>query len=114
MGGGNLATLVLFIVDMYGWCGVEITSAQTTLIGDLPAANHMPPSDGVNGELIFLREEDEKYVYVQRKISSKEYNIDVRMLKIYQFRGRVEMTRTSSFMRSFCRRWHSNINAALN
>ena len=71
---GNVARLVLFMGHVYGWLGL-VTTAE---FGNITLSNLMPHVPGVKGVKFFLREADDKYVYVQRKISLEEFNIDVR------------------------------------
>ena len=80
MGCGNLAR-VLFFIHVYAWWGVASTAAGQTPVVTVTSDNLMLPSDGDQGHSIYLREADEKYVYVQRKIwvTSWEYKIDVRI-----------------------------------
>ena len=76
MGRGNVARLLLFLHACGWWTS---SAAGATPVANMTSANLMPPSDGQKGQSIYLREVDDKYVYVQRKITSVFYNIDVRI-----------------------------------
>ena len=62
-----------------------VMAPAATLTVNVNASYLMPPSDNKKGSEVYPREADERFVYVQRKISTYEYNIDVCAIYLNSF-----------------------------
>ena len=78
--------MLLLIGLIFGWLGQASTAAganstvpapEGTSFGNVNASHLMPPSDGAKGKEVYPRAADDRFVYVQRKISTNVWKIDV-------------------------------------